>query len=260
MSTLRTLVFAAALIVHTPLWAGQSCSEGTVDPVELGNALELAEKTRKSLLSNGTKVALIARVGQDLSKYHLRYSHLGVAYEDAPGHFTVLHELNECATAKSGLYQEGLGNFFLDDVFKFEVLVLTPPQQVQQAFIDAIQRGSGSKVHHPEYSMLSSPFSDNYQNSNQWVLELFVHVMNPQLPIERKLIQSKLKQSGFKPGFIAVNPLERVGGALFRANIAFSDHPLSDRLKGEYGTVTVESFATYLMAQHPNTKSEVLTL
>ena len=70
----------------------------TADAVAKG--LSMAKQTFDALERTGAEVALIARVGQDLSKYKLRYSHYGfVMREHIDGRWTVVHELNQCGTA-----------------------------------------------------------------------------------------------------------------------------------------------------------------
>jgi len=241
-------------------FAGQSCGESELEPQELANALEIAEKTRQYLVSQNAQTAIIARVGQDLKKYGLRYSHLGMVYQDKPGHYTVLHELNECGSDRSGLYEEGLGNFFLDDVFAFEVLVIIPPAELQAGFNTAILNKNAVKVHFPEYNMLAYPFSDNYQNSNQWGLELIAHVLHNNHSLDRAELQAWLETQQYEPGVISVDPLSRVGASAFRANVTFSDHPLKQRLNGEYQVVTVESVQQFLQQKYPNLTQHVIKL
>jgi hypothetical protein len=241
-------------------FAGQSCGESELEPQELANALELAEKTRQYLLTQQAQTAIIARVGQDLAKYGLRYSHLGMVYQDKPGHFTVLHELNECGSDRSGLYEEGLGNFFLDDVYAFEVLVIIPPKALQTQLNTAILNKNALKIHFPEYNMLAYPFSDKYQNSNQWGLELIAHVSHQQQSLDRAELQTWLAEQNFQPGVISVDPVSRMGASAFRANVTFTDHPLKQRLNGEYQVVTVESVQQFLQQKYPNLTEKVLSL
>ena len=248
------------LLCSTASYAGQSCGESELDPQELANALEIAEKTRQYLISQNAQTAIIARVGQDLKKYGLRYSHLGLVYQDKPGHYTVLHELNECGSDRSGLYEEGLGNFFLDDVFAFEVLVMLPPAELQQGLNTAILNKNALKIHFPEYNMLAYPFSDNYQNSNQWGLELIAHVLHNQQSLDRAELQNWLEAEHYQPGIISVDPVSRIGASAFRANVTFTDHPLKQRLNGEYQVVTVESVQQFLQKRYPNLTQQVLSL
>ena len=64
-------------------------------------------------------MVVLARAGQDLSQYQLRYSHLGWAYKTAEGPWRVLHKLNTCGAATGALYRQGLGEFFLDDLWRY---------------------------------------------------------------------------------------------------------------------------------------------
>ena len=50
----------------------------------------------------------------------------------------------------------------------------------------------------------------------------------------------------YQPDAIRIDRLTRIGGGLFKANLTFTDHPLADRLKGEYPTVTVRSVIRFL--------------
>ncbi|WP_308925226.1 DUF2145 domain-containing protein [Janthinobacterium sp. J1-1] len=111
MKRLTILVFS--LLLAGAAHAGRSCEEKPTDANTLVKSMALAQKTWQALDASGAQVALVARAGQDLSKYQLRYSHMALAWRDHPqGRWLVVHELNECGTAQSSLYNEGLGNFF----------------------------------------------------------------------------------------------------------------------------------------------------
>ena len=78
---------------------------------------------------------LLARQGQDLSKYDLKYSHYGWAYRTPAGPWRVAHKLNECGTASGHIYRQGLGEFFLDDMWRYEAAIQIPTPAVQQALL-----------------------------------------------------------------------------------------------------------------------------
>lgn len=255
-----SLLLAVSLLASPVVHAGKSCGESTLEPKELMQALELAEQTRQALLKAGAMNAIIARVGQDLSEYGLRYSHLGMVYQTEPGQFSVLHELNECGSDQSGLYREGLGNFFLDDVFAFEVLILIPPATAQAKIQPLLLSEKALQAHHATYNMLAYPFDLTYQNSNQWGLELLSHVLSPTALPNRKAVQQWLQQKSYQPGVIEVGPLSRIGASVFRANVSFTEHPLKQRLSGAYQVVTVESVDSFLQQQWPDMQRQVLKL
>ena len=86
----------AGLCFTAPARAGRTCEDFKPSAVTVYNALTLAQRVSDTLDASGAEVALIARSGQDLSKYGLRYSHLGFVVRDHPdGPWTVVHELNE---------------------------------------------------------------------------------------------------------------------------------------------------------------------
>ncbi len=72
-----------------------------------------------------------------------------------------------------------MGNFLLDDVFAFEILLLLPPAAVQPKLQQLLQSEQALQAHHPAYNMLAYPFDLTYQNSNQWGLELLATLLSP---------------------------------------------------------------------------------
>ncbi|MFI4887367.1 MAG: DUF2145 domain-containing protein, partial [Burkholderiales bacterium] len=64
--------------------AGQACTEKTLQPADVRAALSLALDVKQALDREHAHVAIVARVGRDLSRYGLRYSHVGFAWRDHP--------------------------------------------------------------------------------------------------------------------------------------------------------------------------------
>src|SRR5206468_3296338 len=137
-------------------------------------AMELAERTAARLTESRADVVVIARAGQNLSEYGVRYSHLGFAYREGDGSgavWRVVHKLNECGTAHASLYRQGLGEFFLDDLWQYEaaVVVLAPRTQAHVRAL-LLDNDAVSRLDTPAYSMVAYSWSDRYQQSNQWAL------------------------------------------------------------------------------------------
>lgn len=241
-----------ALLLGAPVaQAGRSCESREVDGESLRKALTLGLKTRTALEESGASVALVARVGRDLSKHGLRYSHFGIVWRDHPnGAWTVIHKLNDCGLAQGWLYAEGLGNFFADDMFAWESWVLVPREPIQDKLVTALARDQGTAFHAPAYNLVAYPFSTRYQNSNQWGLELIASAMAGDLPVEsRDAAQAWLKAAGYQPTRLKLGPLTRLGGRMFKANIAFDDHPPELRWSNRIDTVTVESVYTFMLSR-----------
>jgi hypothetical protein len=253
------LLLAAGL---GPAVAGVTCSEAPPTPESVRKGLRLALQVFGALNESGESVALIGRVGADLSKYRLRFSHMGMVVRDhRKGRWTVVHLLNQCGTAKSALYDEGLGNFFNDDPFAYEALVVFPGAENQQRLLKMLSTTLPSGLFEPTYNMLSYPWSTKYQNSNQWVIEMLAAAWAPEGSVSsRQQAQAWLKQSGYQPTLLRIGTFERLGGRMFRANIAFDDHPNELRYSDQIYTATVESAAEFVKRLDPKARTLVVKL
>ena len=234
------LLALAGLTAATPALAGRSCEAKPMRAERVMNGLTLAQRTAAVLDQQGASVALIARIGQDLSRYGLTYSHLGVAFK-RDGAWRVAHKLNDCGTAEAGLFWQGLGEFFLDDPFRFEAGILIPTPEVQQALAPVFSaRESVLRLHEPRYNLVSYPWSQRYQQSNQWVLETMAMALSPGVG-NRTAAQAWLRERGYQPTVLALGTATRLGARLTAANVAFDDHPSEKRFAGQIETITVES-------------------
>jgi hypothetical protein len=241
--------------------AGSACQPSRTDALTFSKAMTLAENTRAALEASGAQVALVARIGQDLSKYGQRYSHMAWAWrEQATGRWLVMHELNTCGTARSGLFDEGLGNFFLDDMFIYESRILIPGPAYQERIGAMLASRAPSRLHNPEYNMLAYAFSTRYQNSNQWVLETYAAASSEMFIGQREQAQAWLKLAGYRPITVYVPATTRLGARMFSANIAFDDHPFGRRMEGQIDTVTVESVLRFVRERDGAAREAVVTL
>lgn len=260
MRTLNLIVLCASLGVTSVAQAGRSCEEKQVDAATLVKSMNLAQKTLQALDSSGAQVALLARAGQDLSKYNVRYSHMALAWRDHPkGRWLVVHELNECGTAQSTLYNEGLGNFFMDDIFMYESLIMIPGQETQHQLARLLASNTPKRLHEPHYNMLAYPFSTKYQNSNQWVLETLAAASTEPGQIEtRAEAQSWLRSASYAPQTLSIPAATRLGARMFRANIAFDDHPFERRMTRRIDVVTVDSIASFMRQRQSDVREIVV--
>jgi hypothetical protein len=224
--------------------------------------LQLALKTRDTLDQAGARVALLGRVGADLSEYGLRYSHAGFVWRDHPkGRWFVIHELNHCATAHSEVFDEGLGNFFLDDPLAYEALLVIPSSGVQEQLARLLSSSIPDRLHQHAYSMIAHPWATSYQNSNQWMLEVLAAALAPTGAVNsRSQAQAWLKAHDYLPSEIRLSPLTRLGARLFSANVRFDDHPLASRIAGQYQVVTVESASRFVARLDPQSVQYVVRL
>lgn len=242
-----TITLAALLFAH-PANAGRSCESKPPDAARIAKGLTLAERTNTALNASGAKVVLLARAGQDLSKYGLNYSHLGWAYKSNSGQWLVIHKLNSCGTAEASIYRQGLGEFFLDDPYRFETAWVVPTPEIQDRLSALLQDDRRVvSLHAKPYSIVSYVWATKYQQSNQWALETLALAMEPDVR-SREQAQAWLKYKGYEPTTLKIDPLTRLGGRVSAANVAFDDHPNDKRFSDRIETVTVDSMFNWFAA------------
>lgn len=249
--TLMLAAVAAAALITPQAQAGRSCEAKPLTAVTMERGLSLAERTMSALEASGAKVVVLARAGQDLSKYGLRYSHLGFAYRQpsADGAGTVwrvVHALNQCGTASSAIYRQGLGEFFLDDLWRYEAAWVVPSAEVQDRLWPVLQDDSmASALHRQPYNIVSYAWGRKYQQSNQWAIETLAGAMQGGPP-SRDRAQRWLQSSGYEPAILKLGPLTRLGARASSANVAFDDHPNEKRFSDQIETVSVDSVFVWL--------------
>lgn len=203
----------------------------------------------------GVDVAIAARGGQDLSKYGLRHSHLAILLRDDNRQWQVYHLLNRCQGNTSRLYREGLVNLLGESSVSSNLRVGIPTPEVAAALRQLLagDAPTAHALHQPRYSMLAWPGGDDYQNSNQWVLEMLAAAIAQARDGQHLDTRSKtrhwLKDNGFLPSRLHIGLGKRLGARFFVDNVAVTDHPASERISGNYSVVTVESVFNFLHDQ-----------
>jgi hypothetical protein len=242
------VVLAGLFLFPLNAHAGRSCEEQKVSAASIIKGMELAQRTAQQLDASGAQVVLLARAGQDLGKYGLRYSHMGLAYKTEAGAWRVVHKLNQCNTATAAIYRQGLGEFFLDDLWRHEAAWVVPSPAVQARLRAALDESPSrvTRLHTAPYSIVSYVWGDRYQQSNQWVIETLAAAMEPATIRTRGQAQAWLQLRGYEPTALKLGPLTRLGGRITAANVAFDDHPNEKRFSDRIETVTVDSVFAWL--------------
>ena len=241
---------AVCLTTAAPARAGRSCEDRppTIDGLRRG--LALAESTAQAMDGTGASVFVIARAGQDLRRYRLEWSHLGYAYRepaaDGRGPWRVVHKLNRCGSAEASIYRQGLAEFFTDDPFRHEAALLPLNAEAAARLAPVLVDDRRlTRLHEPAYSMVAYPWSQRYQQSNQWAIETLAHAMVPSID-DRRRAQAWLVVQGYQPTTLSLHALQRLGARMTRANVAFDDHPNDKRFSDRIETVTADSVLGWL--------------
>lgn len=233
-----------AALFSGPALAGANCDDTPLLPEAVADAFDAALGLETWLNQHKPDVAIIARRGQNLDEYGLRYSHAGFAVRNAQtGAWTVVHELNACGTAVSGLHEQGLAEFFSGNLQSTEVAVSVPVPELQQQLLKALSPANRFLMHHANYSAVAYPYALKYQNSNGWLLETFVNAVGNVGLTGREQAQAVLQQQGYKADVMVIRAAKRLGARMFRANVEFDDHPSelrwSNRITAHTGDSTM---------------------
>lgn len=246
----RRVAAALLLALAAAAQAGQRCdaTPPTVDEVVRGMAL--AQATAARLEASGAQVVVLARAGQDLSRHGIAWSHLGFAYREtgaggAP-RWRVLHKLNACGSARGEVWRQGLGEFFLDRPHRYEAAFVVPTTAVQARLAPLLADNTrAARWHAPAYNMVAYPWSQRYQQSNQWATETLAGALDDD-PAGRARAQAWLQLHGYVPQVLRLGALERLGARTTAAHIAFDDHPNGERFADRIATTTADSVFAWL--------------
>lgn len=256
MKALRITALTAMLAcAQGAAMAGRACEQRLPEVGSVQRSMELAQRTAQALDATGAQVVVLARAGQDLGRYGLRWSHLGFAYREGngwreggqgPAVWRVVHKLNHCGTAHAALYRQGLGEFFMDDLFRLEAAWAVPNPDIQAKLLPVLRNNNRlDDLHTPAYNMVAYPWAQQYQQSNQWALETLAMSQEPGATT-RERAQAWLQLRGYQPTVLRISPLTRLGARVGSAHIAFDDHPNHKRFADRIETVTVDSVFEWL--------------
>ena len=247
---LLTTLAAGLALATGAAYAGRQCETAKPTPQVIERGMALAQRTATALdaayAQDGTRVVLLARAGQDLTKYGQTWSHVGWAYRTPQGVWRVVHKLNQCGSDRSMVTRQGLGEFFLDDLWRYQATWRAAPRAWQDALWQLLQdNGRALTLHQPRYSIVSYAWGTRYQQSNQWAIETLALAAEPGLR-QRAQAQAWLKLKDYQPATLRIGPLARLGGRVGSANVAFDDHPDAQRFANQIQTVTADSVLSWL--------------
>ncbi|WP_202844267.1 DUF2145 domain-containing protein [Luteimonas saliphila] len=245
---LRFALLASLCLLQLPAEAGTDCAAVRIPPEKVAAAAETALRTAQALDRVDAPVALVARIGRDLSEHGLVYSHAGFALrEHGSGRWTVVHLLNECGSQRSGLYAQGLVNFFADDLVNQDARIVWLQPEHARRLAAHLAALPANPLYHPDYNLIARPGSRRYQNSTAWVLETLAATRPGAGEIhDRHAAWMVAARDGFRADTIHIPYSKRVLGGLFGGNVVFTDHAVATRLSGDYPVVTVRSILRWL--------------
>lgn len=227
---------------------------------ERDRLFRLGGLVRETLEKSDTQAALISRSGMDLSRFGIRYSHTGISLRDNPNTPWSVRQLYfACEERKPRIFDQGLAAFMLgfdDSRHVFLSLVLLPRDKATQLAEATLDTRQALSMLNARYSANAYPFSDLFQNCNQWVAEMLAAAwgrLTGSEPIRRQA-QSWLADRGYRASRFEVSfPPFPVLSALV-SWLHFSDHPAQSLRDGRLEISMPESIERFVFESVPGAR------
>lgn len=260
------LVWCAACAIGAPAQAGgwpDVCRTTTpLTAADQDRLLRLSAVLRQTLEDSGAPAVLISRAGLDLSRFGIRYSHAAIAWRSERGEWSARQLYYDCAAGQPRLYDQGLAGFVMGmDAPQRSYLSVVPlPGPAGQAVRDALLDAPRAlRLLAARYSANAYAYGLDYQNCNQWVVELLATAWGalPDGPDLRARAQDWLRGAGYAPEPVHVDSHALMFAAGFVPLLHLRDHPEDDRYALRLRMslpATVEAFVRQRLPQADRTE------
>lgn len=224
--------FCAAIIIAllpTVTTAGSSAASEPVLPQ--AEVASFANRVQQDLASRGVSVAIVARVGRDPDQIPegIVYTHLGffvysmLTFPDgSTGQGYRVYNLYQRSDAPtvSDLVQDSPAEFFAS-AKRLDAGIIIPDPKLQQKLRAVINSPTYAALHNPRYAVLANPRSNQFQNSNEHVLNVLMAAIYDTGSIAQ--IKANIT-AYFDPQVVAITGLKRAFAPLASAALTTQDH------------------------------------
>lgn len=211
---------------------------------------------KAELEASGRQLALIARSGLDLTRFGVRYSHLGISLQASTNTAWSVRQLYyACDERRPRIFDQGLAGFLLglnDPASGYVSVVLLPDAEAAALVRLALDDRQALQALAPNYSANAYAFGLRYQNCNQWVAEMLAAAWGrlDETDDLRAAAQGWLRDRGYRPTrFEAAPPLLLAG--LLVPWLHRDDHPAEDLERGVFRVSTPASIEAFVRATVP---------
>ena len=215
-------------------------AHGEVDTATQDRLIQVAAIVKNELERSGQSVALVARSGLALERFEQRYSHAGVSLKasgNAP--WSVRQLYYACDEQRPRIFDQGMSGFVLgvhDPAQGYVSIVFLPGDDAAALERAALDDRRALQLLGSTYSANAYPFSQRYQNCNQWLVELLALAWDAQEPLDdaRAQAQRWLQGQGYDPSVIRLGwrPLMWLADAV--SWLHSDDHPADDLAAAQF--------------------------
>lgn len=221
---------------------------------------QFAGHVRRMLSQAGARAAIVSRTGIDLPRLGIRFTHSGIAMqtESALG-WRVRQLYYACDDARPGLFDQGIGGFLFgsdNPQTRHVAILLLPEAESEELFKAAGDDALALGLLGARYSANAYPFSVNYQNCNQWVLEMLAAAWGGLRTGNdlRSAAQRWLAENRYQPEPVRLPSYWLKFVASFSPMVHLDDHPAAQRDGLDFQISLPRTIESFIRARYPATQ------
>lgn len=234
---------AVRALLLAALCGWSACQAGALQYCDHQAALNAEQKDRlfrfgaiikTELESSGAQVALVARSGLDLSRFGLRYSHAGFSLKaSANTPWSVRQLYYACDERRPRIFDQGLSGFLLgtdDPSIGYVSVVFMPAPEAGELERAALANGRALQLLNSTYSANAYAWGLQYQNCNQWVVEMLATAWGAIADTNQARAQAQhwLAEHSYAPSRVEVGNRALMWAGAFVPWLHNDDHPSDD--------------------------------
>jgi hypothetical protein len=255
---LRALAAAGALLLALPAFATRYCdTQSRLSAEQKDRLFRFGAVIKEELEKSGASLALMSRSGLDLSRFSVRYSHAGISLKASPDTPWAVRQLYfACDEGKPLLFDQGLAAFLMgtdEPGTGYISVVLLPPDDAAVLERAALDNRLALQLLNATYSANAYAFSTQYQNCNQWVMELLAtawgHLDGGVAP--RGDAQRWLQARGYEPMVFDLGWRPLTWATAFIPWLHRDDHPAADLQQAQFRVSMPASIEGFVQATVP---------
>ena len=239
------ILLTILLVISPTLFAGsQSSAKANFSADQIAN---FTKQVERYAAAQGARAFIISRVGKDPGDLPrgIHFTHTAIAiYSD----ITLENSKRVKGYVIHNLYQRTDQPQFSDLVIDYPVDffwgahqlkagITIPTAAVQQRLIEAISSGAGKKLHNANYSVISNPMNNKFQNCTEHTLLMLNAAIYKTTELKRLYANHT---TYFTPQLVNINPLKLMLGSVFMQGVSTADH------ESKVKTATFTSISNYL--------------
>ena len=143
-----------------------------------------ANRVQLDLAARGANVAIVARMGRDPGTMPegVKYTHIGFwVYSQltkadgtmAKGYQVYNLYQDARVSTRSSLVQDSPAEFFAA-VYRLDAGIIIPDKRLQKKLLEVIASPTYAALHNPKYRVLANPETTQFQNSNEFALDVLM--------------------------------------------------------------------------------------